>query len=126
MASAAAPEPGDVRQVAVPAFKADSIFVNPQVLPSFTGGTAAFRTYLEKSMTYPAQARRQRVDGRVYVTFVLSAAGRITDAYVARGPGAGLNEEALRLVWLMPAWQPGQQQGQAVRTVCTIPIMFQL
>ncbi len=125
IASAALPEPG-AAAAAAPAFKPDSVFVNPQVLPSFAGGAPAFQAYLTKNMQYPAQAQRQRVSGRVYVTFVLSAEGRVTDAHVARGPGSGLNEEALRLVWLMPNWQPAQQQGQNVRTVCTIPIMFQL
>lgn len=127
VASVASPEPaGTPVPAAAPAFKADSVFINPQVLPGFTGGAAAFKSYLEKNMTYPAQALRQRMGGRVFVTFVLSAEGRVTDAHVARGPGLGLNEEALRLVWLMPPWQPGQQQGQAVRTVCTVPISFQL
>ncbi len=126
VASAATPEPRSANTSAAPAFKADSVFINPQVLPSFTGGAAAMMSYLQKNMQYPAQAVRQRVTGRVYVTFVLSATGRVTDAHVMRGPGSGLNEEALRLVWLMPPWQPGQQEGHNVRTVCTIPIAFQL
>ena len=108
-----------------PLFRPDSIFVNPQVRPQFTGGDAALRAYLLKNLRYPEQARFQRVTGKVFVRFVLNAAGRITDASVVRGPGSGLNEEALRLVWLMPAWVPARQQGQAVRVSCTLPIEFQ-
>jgi protein TonB len=81
---------------------------------------------MTKNMRYPETARQQKVTGKVYIRFVLSAAGRVTDASFVRGPGSGLNEEALRLVWMMPAWQPGYQRGQAVRVVCTIPIEFQL
>ena len=129
VATTAAPG-GGAGKAAVPAaaqaFKPDSIFINPDVRPRFTGGDAALAAYMGKNMHYPDGARQQKVTGKVYIRFVLSAAGRITDASVVRGPGSGLNEEALRLVWLMPPWQPGYQRGQAVRVVCTMPIEFQL
>lgn len=108
------------------AFSPDSVFVNPDVRPQFVGGESALQAYMAKNMRYPEKARQQKVTGKVYIRFVLSAAGTITDASFVRGPGSGLNEEALRLVWMMPAWQPGYQRGQAVRVVCTIPIEFQL
>ncbi len=117
-ATAAAPTPSL-------SFKADSIFVNPEVRPQFAGGEAGLREYLMKNLRYPDQALRQHVSGKVYVRFILSATGRVTDASVVRGPGGGLNEEGLRLVWLMPAWQPARQRGQAVRVSCTLPITFQ-
>lgn len=108
------------------AFSPDSIFVNPDVRPQFVGGEAGLQAYMAKNMHYPEAAMQKKVTGKVYIRFVLSAAGRVTDASFVRGPGSGLNEEALRLVWMMPAWQPGYQRGQAVRVVCTIPIEFQL
>jgi protein TonB len=108
------------------AFSPDSIFVNPDVRPQFVGGDAGLAAYMAKNMRYPDAARQQKVTGKVYIRFVLSTAGRVTDASFVRGPGSGLNEEALRLVWMMPAWQPGYQRGQAVRVVCTMPIEFQL
>ncbi len=104
----------------------DSIFVNPEVRPQFVGGESGLKAYMTKNMRYPEKARQQRVTGKVYIRFVLSAEGRVTDASFVRGPGSGLNEEALRLVWMMPAWQPGYQHGQAVRVVCTLPIEFEL
>lgn len=107
------------------AFKPDSIFINPDVRPQFVGGEGGLRDYLMKNLRYPEKALRQHVSGQVFVRFVLSTAGRITDASVVRGPGGGLNEEALRLVWLMPPWQPAYQRGQAVRVSCTLPITFQ-
>ncbi len=102
----------------------DSIYVNTDSRPVFTGGDAGFAAYLRKNIRYPEAALRQQVSGRVYVSFVLSREGRVTDAHVVRGPGHGLNEEALRLVWMMPSWTPALQQGQAVRVACTIPINF--
>lgn len=130
LAMAIAPQPNSAAgptagPAPVAAFRPDSIFVDPEVRPQFAGGDAALRAYLVKNLRYPGQARLQHVTGKVYVRFILNPAGRVTDATVLRGPGSGLNEEALRLVWLMPAWVPARQQGQAVRVACTMPIGFQ-
>ena len=115
----------NVEAAAARSVKPDSIYVNPQVLPSFTGGLPALVAYIAKNMHYPEQAERQHAGGKVYVAFVVNASGRVQDVQVVRGVGASLDDEARRLVWLMPPWQPGKQQGQPVRTACTIPIVFQ-
>ena len=106
------------------AINPDSVFVNPEVRPQFVGGDKVFATYVGKSIRYPQQALDRRVSGKVYVSFTLSAQGRVQDAHVMRGPGSGLNEEALRLIWTMPAWEPGRVNGQPVRVACTLPIAF--
>ena len=102
----------------------DSVYINPEVRPQFTGGDKAFAAYLSKNIRYPQQALMRHVSGRVYVSFVLSATGKVQDAHVMSGPGNGLNDEALRLVWLMPNWEPGRVNGQPVRVACTVPIAF--
>lgn len=121
---AATTAPALAAPAAAPLVSPDSVFVNPEVLPQFTGGDAAFRAYLAKNIRYPAEAVRQHTTGKVYVSFVLNAAGLVIYATVLRGPGTGLNEEALRLVWHMPPWQPARQHGQPVRVACTVPISF--
>lgn len=123
-APATAPSPAAAPAAPAPLFKADSIFINPQVLPQFTGGEAAFAAYLKKNLHYPAEALRQHATGKVMVNFVLGANGLVTYATVLRGPHKLLNEEALRLIWHMPAWQPARQHGQPVRVSCTIPVVF--
>ena len=110
--------------VASAATRSDSVYVNPEVRPQFTGGDKAFVSYLSKSIRYPQQALQRHVSGRVYVNFILSAQGRVQDAHVVSGPGNGLNDEALRLVWLMPPWEPARVNGQPVRVACTVPISF--
>lgn len=102
----------------------DSVYINPEVLPRFVGGEKAFGSYLSKSIRYPQKALQNHVSGKVYVNFVLSAQGKVQDAHVISGPGNGLNDEALRLVWLMPPWEPARVNGQPVRVACTVPIAF--
>ena len=109
---------------AKPLVNPDSVYVNPEVRPRFTGGDKAFAAYLSKSIRYPQQAMQRNVSGRVYVNFVLSAEGKVQDAHVVSGPGSGLNDEALRLVWLMPPWEPARVNGLPVRVACTVPISF--
>jgi len=106
------------------AIKPDSVFINPEVRPQFVGGDKAFMAYLSKNIRYPQQALQRRVSGRVFVNFILSAQGKVQDAHVVSGPGSGLNDEALRLIWLMPPWEPGRSNGQPVRVACTVPISF--
>jgi protein TonB len=112
-------------RLAAPAISPDSVFVNPDVLPQFTGGMPALQAFLAKNLRYPEQARYLHAKGSVYVRFMVNAQGRISDVAVLKGLGYGLNEEAQRLVWMMPTWQPGRHNGQAVRTACTLPISFQ-
>ena len=102
----------------------DSVYINPEVRPQFTGGDKAFSAYLSKNIRYPQQALMRRVSGRVHVSFTLSATGKVQDAHVMSGPGNGLNDEALRLVWLMPPWEPARVNGLPVRVACTVPISF--
>lgn len=124
-AAATAPSPAAAPAAPAPLFRPDSIFINPQVLPQFTGGEPAFAAYLKKNLHYPAEALRQHATGKVLVSFVLGANGLVTYATVLRGPHKLLNEEALRLIWHMPAWQPARQHGQPVRVSCTIPVVFE-
>ncbi len=103
----------------------DSIYAEPPVPAVFPGGMPALGAYIGANMRFPEKARQNNVTGRVLVQFILGKDGRVQDAHVVSGPGAGLNEEAHRLVWLMPPWEPGRlADGQPVRVNCTLPINF--
>jgi TonB family protein len=95
-------------------------------MPEFVGGDLALHQYLVQKTIYPAEAKRRNRSGTVVVRFVVDEQGRITDAEVAKGCGEGFDEEALRLIRLMPWWKPGRQAGQPVRVVRTMPIIFRL
>lgn len=70
--------------------------------PAHPGGVDAYRTYLLQNVRYPEAAKVKNVSGDVFVRFVVDEAGRILDAKAAKVIGAGCDEEALRLVRLMP------------------------
>ena len=100
------------------------IYHTAEQMPAFPGGPEAFQKFLSKELHYPETALRQGLSGRVYVRFLITEAGHIQDAEVVRGLGGGLDEEALRLVRIMPWWTPARIGGQPVRLSYTMPIIF--
>jgi protein TonB len=62
----------------------------------------------------------------VYVSFVVDSKGNVTDVKILRGIGGGCDEEALRVVKMMPKWHPGKQNGKNVRVLFNMPIYFKL
>jgi protein TonB len=102
------------------------IFTIVEEMPSFPGGENKLFEYLRNNIKYPPVARENGITGRVYVTFVVDRDGKIKDAKVIRGIGAGCDEEALRVVRTMPDWKVGKQNGRAVQVQYNLPINFTL
>jgi len=100
--------------------------VAPDEAPTFPGGVAGYRAYLKQHFHYPEEAQRQNISCEVVVGFAVDEAGRILDAEVVKGCAASLNEEALRLVRLMPWWTPARRAGQPVRATTSLHIRFEL
>ncbi len=82
--------------------------------------------FIYSNIKYPAIARENGVEGMVVITFVVEKDGSITDARIARDIGAGCGQEALRVVKMMPKWNPGKQRGRPVRVQFNLPIRFKL
>jgi len=97
-----------------------------EIMPQFPGGEVARHKFLNDNLRYPAAARDARISGTVYVSFVVERDGSISEVHTVRGPGGGLNEEAERVVRMMPAWSPGIQSGRYVRVQFTMPVRFVL
>lgn len=96
------------------------------VLPKPFGGDEGWSKFLHKNLRYPAQAVDAEKSGKVWISFIIEKDGSLTDITMLRGPGYGMNEEALRVLKLAPAWKPGIQNGHPVRVQYTIPINFAL
>ena len=112
-----------------PAPKADeeqAIFQVVEEMPSFPGGMNECMKFLAKNMKYPVAAQQAKIEGRVIVQFVVDKDGTITDTKVVRGVSPEIDAEALRVVGMMPKWNPGKQRGKAVAVKYTLPMMFRL
>jgi len=104
----------------------DEVFVFVEDQPVFPGGDDARIKYLQANIHYPEKAKKEGIQGTVYVTFVVEKDGRITNVKVLRGIGGGCDEEAVRVIAKMPQWKSGMQRGKPVRVQFNMPIRFVL
>lgn len=104
--------------------KGEEVFVVVEEMPEFPGGLTALRGFIAREIRYPAEARKNKIQGKVFVSFVVSSTGKVTDSRVVKSVNPLLDTEALRVVTMMPDWKPAKQRGQAVSVAYTVPIEF--
>ena len=113
-------------QKTVVAKKNQKVFDVVEQMPEYPGGQAALIEYISNNVKYPDDAAKKKVEGKVFVTFVVDTDGKITDVSLMRKVFPSLDAEAIRVISAMPNWIPGKQKGQVVRVKYTVPIMFRL
>jgi len=104
----------------------EPVILVPEIAPEFPGGINALMNFIARNIRYPEMAREQMIQGRVYLSFIVEKDGSVSSIELLRGIGGGCDEEAIRVVHAMPAWQPGRQNGRAVRVAYNLPIRFSL
>lgn len=86
--------------------------------PEFPGGIEKLQVFIKKNYIAPSK----NVKGKVYVSFIIEMDGSISDVKVLRDLGYGIGEEVKRVLLIAPKWIPGEQHGQKVRTMYSLPI----
>ncbi len=98
-----------------------------EVMPEYEGGLEAMYKFIKKEVRYPKSARNIRVEGMVYVKFVVNSDGSVSDVTVIRGIHRDCDAEAARVIKLLSKkWRPGSQNGKPVNVRMVLPIRFQL
>lgn len=95
-------------------------------LPIYPGGMVEFMKWLTATLKYPDQALRQRIQGKVVISFIVNKDGTLSDIKVTKPAHALLDAEAIRVAKLMPKWEPGKENGKPCRTMVAIPIVFEI
>lgn len=95
---------------------------------SFPGGMEALKKYLTENIKYPQTAKDAGISGKVYLKFVVSGSGTVSNIKVMRGvPDCPeCDKEAIRVVKTMPNWIPGKIKGKEVNSVFNLPVAFKL
>lgn len=108
------------------------VFLLVEDMPLFPGCAtkeetdAAIQKFIRENVKYPEIARENGIQGRVFVSFVVSRTGKITDAKILRGVDSALDQEAIRVIEALPAFTPGKQRGKPVKVGYNVPINFKL
>jgi len=95
-------------------------------MPQFPGGEEELMKFIQQNLNYPKKAAEAGLEGRSTIRFIVGRDGVVRDATVIRGFNADCDEEALRVVKLLPIWIPGKQNGQNVSVYYTLPIVYKL
>ncbi|WP_321309021.1 TonB family protein [Marinifilum fragile] len=95
-------------------------------MPNFPGGHLEIQKFLARNTVYPKEAQEKGEQGSVFVSFVIDKEGNVSDSRVVRGVAPSLDKEAMRVVNLMPQWEPGKKDGKPVNVMYTVPINFTL
>jgi len=102
------------------------IFNHVEVMPSFPGGQAALLKFLSDNIVYPKEAQDKGIQGRTTLRFIITPDGSIEDVNVVKGFDPVCDQEAVRVVKLMPKWIPGKQNGIPVYVYFSLPVTFKL
>ncbi|TKG91568.1 energy transducer TonB [Puteibacter caeruleilacunae] len=94
--------------------------------PKFKGGQHALNKFVRENVSYPQEAIDNDIEGNVAVNVSIDEEGNVTNAYVVNAIGHGLDEEALRLVRMMPKFKPGKAYGKVTEQNKTIVIHFEM
>jgi periplasmic protein TonB len=98
-----------------------------EVMPSFKGGDInKFREWVMRRTNYPQAAVDNRIQGKVYLTFIVETDGTVSNVTIVKGVDPLIDVEAVRTIQSSPKWSPGLQRGQPVRVRYSMSLSFSL
>ncbi len=104
----------------------DTVYLMADVMPEYPGGYARMMSDLVPNLSYPKAARRARIQGTTYITFIIDKGGLITDAEIIRGFFEECDLQALEAVRKLGRWQPAKANGKPVKCRFNLPVRFKI
>lgn len=102
------------------------IFIVVEEMPQFPGGESALYEFIYKNIQYPQSAKEQNIQGRVFVKFCIAYNGTVNRATVVKGVSSELDQEAVRVISMLPPFKPGRQKGKPVNAWFQMMVTFAL
>ena len=104
----------------------ENVYSLVDVMPQFPGGIDSLNRWMFKNLKYPQTELNNSIKGTVFLSFVVGVDGSISDIIIFKGTNPSFDNEALRLITLMPNWIPGKCNGTIVPVKMNFPIKFSL
>ncbi|MBK5195983.1 MAG: TonB family protein [Proteiniphilum sp.] len=102
----------------------NDIYTIVDKMPEYSNGETSLGQFISHNIRYPREARQEGIEGRILCSFIVTADGSITNIEVVDGLHPLLDDEAIRVLGLMPGWIPGENGGEKVNVKCLLPIDF--
>jgi periplasmic protein TonB len=108
--------------------KKDSVYTAVDVQPEFPGGYKALGKYVDGpgNHNYPKEARKNNIEGKVVIQFIINEDGTCSDFEVIKGIGYGCDEAAVEAFKKMPKWKPGMVNGKPVKVRSQMAYSYKL
>ena len=78
--------------------------------------------HLARAFEYPDDARKEKIQGKVLLSYVVNKKGNITDVQVIKSVHPSIDAEAVRALLSAPQVKPATMNGEPVRMRFIIPI----
>lgn len=95
-------------------------------MPQFPSGEKGLREFIGKFMRYPVDAHQAGIEGRILCAFVVDKEGAVSDVEILQPLYPSLDDEAMRILSIMPRWKAGANNGKRVNVKCILPIHFSI
>ncbi|NLZ94227.1 MAG: hypothetical protein GX921_00170 [Bacteroidales bacterium] len=109
------------RRKVVPLDPGEEVFTIVDEMPQFPTGEAGLGKFISEYIRYPEHVNED-IEGRILCSFIVRKDGAISNIEVVDGLEHDLDNEALRVLSMMPKWSPGKNGGEAVNVKCILPI----
>lgn len=102
------------------------VFVVVEEMPTFPGGETELMKFIYANIVYPEIAKENNVQGRVILRFCVTYKGGVDQVQILKPVDKSLDDEAIRVIKMLPTWKPGKQGGKPVNVWYSVPVTFQL
>lgn len=110
------------RRKVMPLDPGEEIFTIVDQMPQFPTGDKGLSKFISEYIKYPVRAKDENIEGRILCSFIIRKDGTVSNIEVINGLDHELNQEALRVLSMMPKWTPGRNGGESVNVKCILPI----
>jgi TonB family protein len=104
----------------------DGAYQKVDVMPEFPGGDMALLKFIADSTVYPKEAKEKGIQGKVVARFMVKKDGSVSEVSILKGVNPALDNEAIRVVKLLPKFTPGKLNGKNVPVWFMVPITYAL
>lgn len=102
------------------------VYTVVEEMPQYPGGAKALMEFIYSNIKYPEKAKQENIQGRVILRFCINYKGGVEQVTVIKGVDPLLDNEAVRVIKMLPQWQPGKQGGKPVNVWYSVPVNFAL